>query len=84
MTTIHGQVLSPHGQPVPEAAVYIVSAPVNMPDIAQLTDDQGQFIISAPVSGKYKIGVRSDTWGLAETVVEVSDESSVTIKVQLI
>jgi len=55
-----------------------------MPDIAQLTDDQGQFIISAPVSGKYKIGVRSDTWGLAETVVEVSDESSVTIKVQLI
>lgn len=53
-----------------------------MPDIAQLTDDHGQFIISAPVPGPYTVGVRSDSWGLAQTDVEVSDKEPVTVEVQ--
>lgn len=65
-----------------EAAVYIVSAPASMPDIAQLTDDHGQFIISAPVLGRYTVGVRSDSWGLTKTDVEVNDKEPVTVEVQ--
>lgn len=82
MTTIRGHVVDPQGQPVAEASVYIVSAPASMPDIAQLTDDHGQFIISAPVRGRYTVGVRSDSWGLAQTDVEVSGKEPVTVEVQ--
>jgi uncharacterized GH25 family protein len=80
VTTIRGNVIDPHGRPVAEATVYIVSAPVNMPDVAQLTDDHGQFIISAPVAGRYTVGVRSDTWGLVQTDVEVGNEEPVTVE----
>jgi hypothetical protein len=51
MTIVHGQVLDPHGKPEREASVYIISAPVSMPDIAQLTDEQGRFTLSAPIPG---------------------------------
>jgi protocatechuate 3,4-dioxygenase beta subunit len=82
MTIIRGHVVDPQGRPVAEAAVYIVSAPVSMPDIAQLTDDQGQFAMSAPVPGHYTVGVRSDDWGLTQTDVEVSGEEPVDIEVR--
>jgi protocatechuate 3,4-dioxygenase beta subunit len=82
VTTIRGHVVDPHGQPVAEATVYIVAAPASMPDIGQLTDDHGEFIISAPVPGRYTVGVRSDSWGLSQTDVEVNDQEPVTVKVQ--
>lgn len=82
MTIIRGQVVDSQGRPVAEAAAYIVSAPVSMPDIAQLTDDQGQFTMSAPVPGHYTIGVRSDDWGLTQTDVEVSGEEPVAVEVR--
>lgn len=82
MPVIRGNVVDPHGQPVAQAAVYVVSAPVSMPDIAQLTDDQGEFIMSAPRRGRYTLGARSDAWGSAQTDVEVSSEESVTVEVK--
>jgi protocatechuate 3,4-dioxygenase beta subunit len=82
MPTIRGRVVDPQGRPIVAAAVYIVSSPVRMPDIAQLTDDQGQFAISAPVPGRYTVGVRSDQWGLLQTDVAVGDEEQVSVEVQ--
>jgi putative drug exporter of the RND superfamily len=82
VTTIQGHVVDPQGEPVAEATVYIVAAPVGMPDIGQLTDDQGQFIISAPVPGRYTVGVRSDSWGVSQRVIEVNDEEPVIVEVQ--
>ena len=82
MTTIHGQVVDPQGQPVADASVYIASAPVNMPDVAQLTDDQGRFVIAAPVPGSYVVGVRSDLWGLTQVDVDVSEKGPVTVEVR--
>jgi protocatechuate 3,4-dioxygenase beta subunit len=79
---IRGKVTDPKGRPVAEAAVYIVSSPRRMPDIAQLTDEHGQFIISAPVPGRYRVGVNSDSWGLTQTDVEVSDQNPVIVEVQ--
>lgn len=80
--TIHGHVTDPHGQPVAEAAVYVISAPVSMPDIAQLTDDGGRFTIAAPAPGHYTVGVRSDEWGSAQKDVEVGDGES-TVEVEI-
>ena len=84
MTTLLGHVVDPQGHPVAEAAVYIVSAPVSMPDIAQLTDDRGQFALSAPIPGRYTVGARSDRWGSAQVVVVVSGEEAVPVMVKLI
>lgn len=83
MTTIEGQVIDPHGRPVGEAAIYIVASPVSLPDIAQLTDDEGRFTLSAPVPGRYIVGARSDRWGSAEAEVEVAGEEPARVKVQL-
>src|SRR5690554_4595918 len=41
MTLIQGQVVDPQGSPLAQVAVYVISAPVRMPDIAQLTGEQG-------------------------------------------
>lgn len=82
MAVIRGHVIDPQGHPVAEAAVYVVSAPTNMPDIAQLTDDQGQFATAAPIPGRYTLGARSDEWGSAQAEVEVSGEDEVTIEIQ--
>jgi protocatechuate 3,4-dioxygenase beta subunit len=79
---IQGHVIDPHGRPMAEAAVYIVSSPVSMPDIGQLTDEQGQFKISAPVPGRYTVGVRSERWGSIQTEVEVGGEEPVSLKAQ--
>lgn len=84
MTTIRGHVVDPQGDPMAEAAVYIVAAPGSMPDIAQLTDDQGQFTIAAPVPGRYTVGVRSDRWGVVHTDVEVGSEEQVSVEVQFL
>lgn len=82
MAVIRGRVIDPQGQPVAQAAVYIVSSPANMPDIAQLTDEQGQFAMSAPVPGLYTVGARSDDWGNAKTDVEVRGEEQVSVEVK--
>lgn len=84
MTIIRGRVVDPQGSPVAGAAVYIISAPASMPDIAQLTDEQGQFALSASVPGHYTVGVRSDTWGLVQTDVQVAGEDQIAVEVQFL
>src|SRR5688572_24244841 len=69
LITIRGRVLDPQDQPVVEAAVYLVSAPVPMPDIAQLTDEEGRFAFAAPSPGPYTIGVHSDRWGTTQKMI---------------
>ena len=83
MPLIRGHVVDPQGRPVAEAVVYVVSAPMSMPDIAQLTDKEGQFTISAPGLGRYTLGFRSDDWRSTQIDIEVSSEEPVTIEVQL-
>lgn len=74
MATITGYVKDQNGNPVVGASIYIVSAPVRMPDIAQLTDDQGKFILGAPTPGKYTIGIRSDELGAIQKEIEVIND----------
>ena len=63
--------------------MYIVSAPGHFQDIAQLTDDQGRFTISASIPGHYSVGVRSDEWGSAQADVKIIDDGSVALEVRL-
>ena len=65
-----------------EAAVYVVSAPSSMPDIAQLTDSDGRFSVGAALPGRYTLGVRSDAFGETRQDVEVGGEESVSVEVR--
>jgi protocatechuate 3,4-dioxygenase beta subunit len=80
---VRGKVIDPNGGPVREASVYFVSSPVNMPDIAQLTDDQGQFTLSLSAPGPYVIGVRSDDLGTAESKIEIRGDEPVDVEIRM-
>ena len=70
---IHGTVLDAAGRPVARARVYFVKAPVSVPDVAALSDDQGRFTLSAPEAGAYEIGASSDTQGSASAPIAVGE-----------
>ena len=83
MTTILGTVTGPSGEPVAEASVYFVEGPVPLPDIAQLTDDEGRFRLAAPVPGTYRLGARAPGCEAAEVTVEVGGEAEVAASLTL-
>ena len=83
VTLIRGRVLDPRGDPVAGAAVYVVSAPVALPDIAMLTNEQGEFDLAFQAPGLYTIGARSDEWGAAQAGVEVVGEEAISLQMRL-
>lgn len=83
MAIVRGKVIDPKGEPVREASVYFVSSPVNMPDIGQLTDYQGQFSMSLSAKGQYVLGVSSDEWGTKQTPIEISGDEPMDVEIHL-
>lgn len=83
MAILHGRVVDPNRRPVAEAAVYFISAPVAMPDIAQLTGFDGQFSLSVGAEGKYVVGASADEWGAGQTSFEVGGNEALAIEIQL-
>jgi len=83
VTRILGTVTGPDGEKIAEASVYFTGGPVPLPDIAQITTDEGGFRLAAPVPGTYRIGIRA--WGFepAEVAVEVHGEPEVVVEVQV-
>jgi hypothetical protein len=77
---IRGVVRDPDGSPVRQARVAIAGGPVPVPDVAILTDDGGEFALTAPAPGTYR--VRADADGFApgtESVDVGGDEARVEI-----
>jgi hypothetical protein len=56
---VRGRVVDEDGAPVAGASIYIVAAPVSVPDVALLTDDDGRFEIAVPSPGQYRFGIRA-------------------------
>lgn len=83
MTEILGTVTGPGGARIAEASVYFLAGPVPLPDIAQLTDDEGRFQLTAPAPGTYRIGVRAPDLEPAEVTVEARGEPEVRVEVRL-
>jgi hypothetical protein len=74
--TIRGTVLTRRHEPLSEATVAISGGPMH-PDIAALTDEQGQFLLSNLQPGEYRLtahagGHASQTKNVAVTPNEVS------------
>jgi len=83
VTRIFGTVTDANGEKVAEASVYFIEGPVALPDIAQLTNDEGEFRLTAPAPGTYRIGVRAGGAEPVEATVEVHEEAEVTVAVNL-
>ena len=51
-TVVVGTVRDPIDEPVPQGRVYIASGPEPVPDIAALTNVEGQFALTLPSCGQ--------------------------------
>ena len=83
MALIRGTVAKADGSAASGASVYLVSSPGSMPDVAQLTDDGGQFVMSAPRPGRYVIAVRSPDGARGQVEVAVASEAVVELELRL-
>jgi hypothetical protein len=84
VTAILGTVTGPNGEPIAEASVYFVEGPVPLPDVAQLTDDEGRFQLAVPAPGTYRLGARAPGFEAAEVMVEIGGEAEVVVEVGLL
>ncbi len=57
MAVLRGVVRRADGTPLAGAGISVASAPVAMPDIAQLTGADGRFVLGVPAPGTYVVGV---------------------------
>jgi len=80
---ISGTVLDPDGQPAAEARVYFIDGPVPLPDIAGLTDHSGEFTLTAPAPGTYKIGCSADGFASTTVTVNITTGQNVQVEIQL-
>ena len=71
---IAGVVRDGKGDPVAAARVYIVAAPVSVPDIAALSDSDGRFSIGVPMTGHYTIEASAEGWRPGRTVINVGPD----------
>jgi Carboxypeptidase regulatory-like domain len=82
--TIPGVVRDPRGRPISQARVYFTAGPVPLADIAALTNEQGEFSLSAPADGNYQLECAADGFSLAsrKAVIKSSKETTLEIKLE--
>jgi hypothetical protein len=68
-------VVDAQGRPVRGAAIYVLSAPVAVPDIAAQSADDGSFSIGMPAPGRYRLGARGAS-GSVEAELTVGAEGA--------
>jgi hypothetical protein len=82
VTLIRGRVVDALGQPVPLAPLVFVEHSAAKPDIAQLSDEDGRFVLALG-PGQYVLAARSDTAGSGQTSFEVTNESEKSVVITL-
>ena len=68
-----GIVIDHTGRPVANARVALAAAPTDMPDIAALTGEDGQFSFGVPVAGRYQLQAFGDDTSGSATIEVVAD-----------
>jgi hypothetical protein len=81
---IYGTVKDESGKPISNAVVSFVTAPVPLPDIAALTDTNGNFTLSTAMEGDYIINVNSDKHKEMSIRVTLDDKQKKQIEVSLV
>jgi hypothetical protein len=70
---IHGVITDERDVPIEWASVLFVEAPVELPDIAAITDDRGEFTVSVPAPGRYRLRCQAVDHQPATVTVDVTD-----------
>lgn len=83
-TRIEGRAHLADDSPVNEARVFFAAAPVPLPDIATLTDDDGRFSLFAPAPGRYELVCHADGLEPATLPIDVgADSANVELDIEL-
>jgi protocatechuate 3,4-dioxygenase beta subunit len=80
---IRGAVLDTDHNPVAQARVFFVGGPAAVPDVAALTDDQGEFALSVSVPGTYEIECAADGFAPTVATAEVGEPQEIRLRVRL-
>jgi len=80
---ISGVVKDNNGNPISAARVSYVSGPVPLPDIAALTDNNGNFVVTAPVPGEYIIEIISERFIAQKVKVAIESNQKKHIEIIL-
>jgi hypothetical protein len=81
---IRGVVRDAAGSPIPAARAYFVGGPEPFPDIAALTDQSGEFTLSAPAPGTYRIECAADGFSSRLTAVDVEEDEETRLEIRLL
>ena len=81
--TITGVVRDPNGRPVSQARVYFTAGPVGFPDIAALTNNHGEFVLSAPADGNYELECAAEGFSLISITAEVKGSQRTMLQIKL-
>lgn len=70
---IRGTVTAADAGPIEWATVWFASGDHPTPDIAAVTDAAGEFTLTAPAAGTYRLGCNAEAHDPVEITVEVTD-----------
>ena len=77
------RVYDPQGHPVSDARGYFTAGPEPLPETAALTNEDGEFSLSAPKAGTYQIGCTADGFATAALTVVVASGEQVEREIYL-
>ncbi len=80
---ITGVVRDPKGKPVEGARVYFSDGPGPLPDVAALTNSDGEFSLSAPSPGTYRVECNADEFAAESLTVEAKSGQRVSLDIKL-
>jgi hypothetical protein len=80
---IAGVVRDPQGRPVEGARVYFSEGPDPLPDVAALTNSDGEFSLAAPSSGTYRVECNADEFDAESLTVNAESGQRVSLDIKL-
>lgn len=78
---LNGKVINESGIPIPEVTVSIVSSPEPVPDIAAITNSNGEFSFSYLKNGSYKLRFILNDLNIVKTVKFEAVHDTIIVKI---
>jgi hypothetical protein len=79
---VRGVVRSAQGDPLEWVVVLFVTAPGEVPDIAAVTNDRGEFALTAHHEGPHRLGFRGEDHGYREIDIDVHDDIDLEVELE--
>lgn len=77
------RIRGPDGHPVADAGLWIECASEPMPDIATLSDEHGEALMSVPASGRFAIVCAANGFSTTRTMIDATAETPTDVIIEL-